>query len=249
MMSRLPIAVALLACCLMSVRSAPADARMPMPAPAVHDDFDHYTLALTWQPGFCIDGSCLPDTPHAPPIGIHGLWASLPRSLADRGIVNRQWWSKGCDYFHHSDAAPSLPVSVRHDLDATMPHTKSDLLRHEYDKHVQCFGFDPASFFRTELAMRDAVAATPFAADLIARTGQVATRDMLLASFARSFRTSWPRALQLQCHTDQSGRSVLAQLWITIRQDRVADFPAPGSLTNSPVPQDNCPDSFTVPGW
>jgi ribonuclease I len=249
MMSRLPIAVALLACCLMSVRSAPADARMPMPAPASHDDFDHYTLALTWQPGFCIDGSCLPDTPHAPPIGIHGLWASLPRSLADRGIVNRQWWSKGCDYFHHSDAAPSLPVSVRHDLDATMPHTKSDLLRHEYDKHVQCFGFDPTRFFQTELAMRDAVADSAFGHALVADRGREIGRADLIAGFADGFRARAPRALQLQCHADMSGRVVLTQLWITIRRDRVADFPAPGSLTDSPVPQDNCPERFAVPGW
>jgi ribonuclease I len=233
--------------------AAPAWARVPAITPAAHADFDHYTLALTWQPGFCLPGKagdgCTPDQPHGDPIGIHGLWASLPDSLAQRGITNPQWWSKGCDFFRHSDAAPALPVAVRQALDATMPHLTHDLLRHEYDKHVQCFGFDPTRFFQTELAMRDAVADSAFGHALVADRGREIGRADLIAGFADGFRARAPRALQLQCHADMSGRVVLTQLWITIRRDRVADFPAPGSLTDSPVPQDNCPERFAVPGW
>ncbi len=238
------------ACCLLMLAwSGAARAAVPPLNPAMHDDFDHYTLALTWQPGFCADGSCLDDTPRTPLIGLHGLWASLPRSLSDRGIVDRQWWGRGCDYFHRSRAYPSLPVGVRRALDATMPHTRGNLLRHEFDKHVQCMGYDTTGFFQTELAMRDAVAATPFATELAAHAGQSVSRDAVLAAFARSFRIDRPRALQLQCHNERSGQAVLAQLWITVRSDLLADFPAPSSLMDSPVPQDNCPASFTVPAW
>lgn len=239
----------LFACGLLLAAGGAARARVPDLQPAVHGDFDHYTLALTWQPGFCAEGSCLAATAHASPIGLHGLWASLPTSLSDRGISNPQWWAKGCDYFQHSDAAPALPVAVRQALAVAMPQTEHDLLRHEYDKHVQCFGFNTVTFFQTELAMRDAVMETPFASMLIARTGQQVARTDLLDAFAKSFRTDHPRALQLQCHVDHDGTTVLSQLWITIRHDRVADFPAPVSLTDSPVPQDNCPERFTVPGW
>ena len=35
-----------------------------------------------------------------------------------------------------------------------MPHLKHDLLRHEYDKRVQCFDLDAEKFFDTELQMR-----------------------------------------------------------------------------------------------
>lgn len=111
--------------------------------PAQHGDFAHYTFALTWQPGFCSTGAgCLSGQPHTALIGLHGLWASRPQALISRGISAPQWWSRGCDYFHHSDRAPRLSQAILEQLRAVMPHLKYSLLTHEYDKHVQCFGFD-----------------------------------------------------------------------------------------------------------
>jgi len=229
-----------------------ARAALPTPplVPAQHGDFDHYTFALSWQPGWCATGTgCRADQPRDQLIGIHGLWAGLPQSLIDRGLSRPQWWAKGCDYFQPSRARPALPPGLRHELAAVLPHTKGDILRHEYDKHVQCFGFDPVLFFRTELAMRDTVLATGFARDLQAHAGQSVAKEDLAASFSRSFRTSLPRAVQFQCGRDESGRTVLTQFWISIRSDALSRFPDARSLTNAPVPQDNCPARFDVPAW
>ena len=120
-----------------------------MLVPAVHGDFDHYTFALTWQPGICqTEEGCLPSQSHAPLIGLHGLWASLPSELASEGVVNQQWWSRGCDYYHHSSAAPPISPELTQKLEAVMPQFQHDLLVHEYDKHVQCFDFDPDDVLR-----------------------------------------------------------------------------------------------------
>jgi len=243
--------LSLLLACLMLFGGA-ARAALPTPplVPARHGDFDHYTFALSWQPGWCAtESGCEANQPHDQLIGIHGLWAGLPQSLMERGISRPQWWAKGCDEFEPSRARPTLPPSLRHQLADVLPHTKGDLLRHEYDKHVQCFGFDPVLFFRTELAMRDAVLANGFARDLQAQAGRTVAKEDLAASFARFFRTSLPRAVQFQCGQDGSGRTVLTQFWISIRSDALSRFPDPRALTNSPVPQDNCPAWFGLPAW
>ncbi|MCQ8278985.1 ribonuclease I [Acetobacteraceae bacterium KSS8] len=239
----------LLACTVLLAAPVAASARVPDLEPAQHRDFDHYTLALSWTPGFCAEGSCTAQTAQTLLIGLHGLWASLPDTLRDRGIQNREWWAKGCDYFHRSRAYPSLPVALRRRLAEIMPQTAHDLLRHEYDKHVQCFGFDTPEFFQTAIAMHDLVANSPFGEELVAESGKTVARTDLLAAFARDFHTDHPRALQLQCHVDHDGSAVLSQLWITVRHDKIADFPAPDSLMDSPVPQDNCPARFTVSSW
>ena len=180
-------------------------------APARHGTFGHYTFALTWQPGFCTTyGGCLRDQPHTVLIGLHGLWASRPRSLIDRRISAPQWWRRGCDYFHHSDRPPRLPRAMRSDLHRLMPHLRHGLLRHEYDKHVQCFGFDTRKFFATELHMRREVLDSPFGRYLSASAqGHDVRRAHLLHVFMRAFGTDQQSALQLRCARDRRGRMVL----------------------------------------
>ncbi|HZO94983.1 MAG TPA: hypothetical protein VFB22_14660 [Candidatus Baltobacteraceae bacterium] len=219
--------------------------------PAMYDDFRHYTLALTWQPGFCTTSSerCVAGQPRAPLIGLHGLWASRPQELIAENVPNRVWWRRGCDLFHHSDAAPPLSPAVARGIDAVMPHLPSSLLVHEYDKHVQCFEFDPNAFFATELAMRDAVDRSAFGAYLKRNVGRVVRHDDVVARFDEAFRVPNSTSLQLQCDRNDAGIQVLTQLWITIRRDRVAVFPAPSSLIDTETNQDTCPASFGIPGW
>ncbi|WP_406849962.1 hypothetical protein [Chromobacterium phragmitis] len=64
--------------------------------PARNGDFAHYTFALAWMPGFCQAGGegCLPDQNQSELIGLHGLWASEPQSLADKGVAVSQWWGR-----------------------------------------------------------------------------------------------------------------------------------------------------------
>ena len=216
-----------------------------------HGDFAHYTFALTWQPGFCsIDGGCLPDQPHSVLIGLHGLWASRPQSLIRRGISDPQWWSRGCDYYHHSDSAPRLPPAMLTRLNAVMPHLEHDLLTHEYDKHVQCLGFDAQTFFQTELSMRSAVADSAFGRYLtVSARGHDVRRADVIRAFTRDFGTDQSAALQLRCGRNPRRQVVLTQLWITLYKDALARFPRDDSFMNAPVPQHNCPARFNVPDW
>ena len=237
----------------LAVLGSPAYAALPGPLPVAtqHGDFRHDTLALTWQPGFCASGDgCLADQPHAPLIGLHGLWASRPSVLVRRGVTEQQWWVSGCDDLApHTDAAPALSAALHARLTAMMPHLAHDLLIHEYDKHVACFGFAPEAFFATALAMHDVVVLNPFASWLTGQAGRTVQHAEALAEFERDFHTSHPRAVQFQCERDHAGRMVLTQFWITLLPGRLADFSAPGTLIDAPIPQDTCPATFVVPNW
>jgi ribonuclease I len=130
-----------------------------------------------------------------------------------------------------------------------MPHVSGDLLKHEYDKHVQCFGFDAEAFFRTELIMRQSVADSALGAYLVQHVGQSIQHDQLVGVFKKTFGTDKSRALQLRCEHDRQGNIVLSQLWMTIRADRLDVFPDARSWMDAPESQDNCPSSFLLTGW
>ena len=220
-------------------------------APRRHGDFAHYTFALTWQPGFCTtDGGCMRGQPRKVLIGLHGLWASRPRGLIERGISAPKWWHRGCDLYHHSDRAPHLSQATVRALRAVMPHLERSLLRHEYDKHVQCFGFGAEAFFKTELRLRKRIIYSAFARYLKRQAkGRRVKRSRVMKAFMNAFGTRARRAVQLRCGTDQQGRHVLTQFWITFHADALRTFPQSATLMNAPIPQANCPAVFYVPNW
>ncbi|MDQ2680771.1 MAG: ribonuclease I [Candidatus Eremiobacteraeota bacterium] len=218
--------------------------------PLAHGTFAHYTFALTWQPGFCsVDEGCLSDQPTSPLIGLHGLWASRPRSLIAAGIAPQKWWQHGCGYYSRGEGPPKLDSALTTRLKRVMPHLRSSLLTHEYEKHVQCFAFNPSLFFTTELTMRDAVARSAFGHYLLRHIGTEITHADVVRNFKSAFHTTVARALQLQCGHSASGQPILTQLWFTIRADRLQAFPRPESLTQIPINQDSCPATFRVPDW
>lgn len=68
-----------------------------------YGDFDRYVLALSWQTGFC---QSMQDRNRSEPeecrlqqelsnkadfLTVHGLWPSLPKSIAARGVDERRW--------------------------------------------------------------------------------------------------------------------------------------------------------------
>lgn len=228
-----------------AIAGAQADSSL---SPQQHGDFGHYTLALTWQPGFCAEGSCAADQSHDVDIGLHGLWASRPQDLIARHIAAPQWWARGCDFYHHSDAAPQLDSAMKRHLKRVMPQLDPSLLTHEYDKHVQCFGFDPERFFATALDLRRRIAASPLGDWLRRHAGQRVARADIRAEFDRAFDTDQTDALQLRC-SGPHGARYLSQLWLTIPRTRLAAFPGDAGLMNAPIAQHNCPARFRLPGW
>jgi ribonuclease I len=237
-----------------------ASADMPHLVPAQYPDFDVYTFALTWQPGVCsvddgpllgpgLHDRCSADQAHTPLIGVHGLWPSMPQELIKTNVDVQQWFARGCDLLHHSDAPPALSGDLQAKLATAMPQLSSSLLTHEYDKHVQCFGFDPDQFFTTELLMRQAVAESAFGRYLVAHVGTTIARNDVHAAFEEAFATSDGRALQLECAPDGTGRQILTQFWITLHANAIGSFPAASALTHTPIDQDGCPDAFFIPSW
>lgn len=131
-----------------------------------------------------------------------------------------------------------------------MPRLRDSLLTHEYDKHVQCFGFDPQTFFVTELRMRSEVVDSAFGRYLTdTAQGREVKRADVIQAFMRAFDTDQSSSLQLRCGPNAAGHMVLTQLWITLHKDALARFPRNGALMNAPIAQDNCPARFQVPGW
>ncbi|AWN17265.1 ribonuclease I [Salinisphaera sp. LB1] len=242
---RIRIAIATFVLAVAVVATAQADSPL---APKKHADFGHYTLALTWQPGFCAEGQCAADQNHDVRLGLHGLWASRPQDLISRGVAARQWWSRGCDFYHHSDAAPQLDRATRRHLERVMPQLDRSLLTHEYDKHVQCFDFDTQRFFATELGLRQRIADSPLGDWLRQHAGQRVARANLRAEFDRAFDTSKTQALQLRCSGPYDSR-YLSQLWLTIPRAHLAEFPQDAGLMQAPIAQHNCPAHFRVPAW
>lgn len=242
---RIHLAIATVLIALASV--APAQADSPL-SPNKHGDFGHYTLALTWQPGFCAEGQCDANQNHDIHIGLHGLWASRPQDLISRGIAAQQWWSRGCDFYHHSEAAPQLDGPTQRNLERVMPQLDPSLLTHEYDKHVQCFDFDTRQFFATELDLRQRIAGSPLGDWLRKHAGQRVARADVLAEFDRAFDTRKTEALQLRCSGPDDSR-YLSQLWFTIPRTHLAEFPQDTGLMKAPIAQHNCPAQFRVPGW
>ncbi len=94
--------------------------------------------------------------------------------------------------FEHADAPPPVDAALKQRLDALMPHFSQDLLTHEYDKHVACFKFDPTTFFRTELAMHDAVVASSFGRYLLQHDGDDGAHADVIDAFRTAFATPAP---------------------------------------------------------
>ncbi|GBR07880.1 ribonuclease T2 family protein [Asaia siamensis] len=218
--------------------------------PLAHGDFDHNTLALTWQPGFCsAGGGCTSDQPRQSLVGLHGLWASEPHSLEAQNVPVERWWREGCGLFVPDAPPPVLDNAMLQTLGEIMPHTNPSLLTHEWVKHGACFGYDPGVFFAKASALQSRFSRSPMMAFLAARAGTVVGHDEVLAFFRTATGATQPRALQLRCETDQAKRVVLTQLWFTLDPKRMGQFPSAGSYLDSPQMQDNCPASFWLKNW
>lgn len=237
-------------------------------APQNYGDFDSYVLALSWQTGFCQSqhdrGNREPDecrlqkepVQKSDYLTVHGLWPSLPKSIAARGVDNNRWMRYGCA----SRPVPNMPeakasrkcaagetglsLEMANKLNAVMPGSggTSCLERYEYAKHGVCFGFDPDAWFGTMVRMNQEVKQSPLGTFLADNYGKRVSRRDFDAAMATSWGESSIKAVKLSC---SGNPSYLTELQFTLNAGSVNAPLSSLSFRQQPHPG-NCGESFVI---
>lgn len=204
------------------------------------EGFDHYTLALTWHPGFCDTHSRPPEECRERQAGqgfvLHGLWPSLPERFARDGVDRPQWWREGCFIeeprgdggFCRAHPPFQLPVPLVEALDEGMPGRASCLDRYQYAKHAACLALDAEDYFAASLTLLERVNASAFADFVVLNQGGEVARNELIGAFEAAFGRDTGRALRLECRG--RGNRRLSEVRIGIAVDQLSDFPDAESL-------------------
>ncbi|WP_372609371.1 ribonuclease I [Halomonas sp.] len=223
--------------------SAPSAAADPL-ARLEAEGFDHYTLALTWHPGFCESRSNPPRECRDPSLYqgsrqgfvLHGLWPSLPERFAAEGVDRRRWWEEGCflerpradGSFCRAHPPFGFLAPLDDALDEAMPGRESCLDRYQYAKHAACLSLPEDDYFAASLALLQAVNESAFGAYVVLNQGGEVYRRDLVGAFEAAFGEGTARALRLECRG--RGNRLLTEVRIGIDIDHLADFPAAQSL-------------------
>lgn len=255
----LGIATAMLS--LTSVCAAPLE-------PKQYGDFDRYVLALSWQTGFCQSlhsrGGREPDEcrlqkeipQKADFLTVHGLWPSLPKSIAAHGVDDKRWMRFGCA----TRPVPNMPeakvsqkcsaaetgvsLEIANKLNAVMPGAggSSCLERYEYAKHGICFGFDPDALFGTLVRMNDEVKHSAVGLFLAENYGKSVSRSDFDAAVARAWGAQSVKAVKLNC---DGNPAYLTEVQIAIDARAVNAPLSAQSLRAQPHPG-NCGKDFII---
>lgn len=217
-------------------------------------DFDHFTLAVLWQPGLCASHdvlsspACRKVTSPQAAINrqwtLHGLWASLPKDLQTRGLKAVDWWKYGCYWYQPNHRIPSkfcdnpslkLQKSLTAALTESMPATEICLDRHEYYKHAECFGFDQNTFFEQALELLKRLNESRFTSYIRSHRGKRISIDALKKAYQKSFGLKTADSLELRCGTNPKTRKndILTQAWIALRKDKLTHFPEKGAFLSA----------------
>ncbi|WP_437888922.1 ribonuclease I [Phytobacter sp. V91] len=233
-----------------------------------YPDFDHYVLALSWQTGFCQSlhdrGSPEPDECRLQKeherkqdfLTVHGLWPSLPKSIAARGVDNNRWLRYGCA----SRPVPNMPeakasrkcaggetglsLEMANKLNAEMPGAggKSCLERYEYAKHGVCFGFDPDAWFGVMVRMNQEMKHSAVGTFLADNYGKSVSRRDFDAAMSRAWSEKSIKSVKLICSGNQAR---LTELQFTLDAGVINNPLSPRSFTSQPHPG-NCGNTFII---
>lgn len=233
-----------------------------------YSDFDSYVLALSWQTGFCQSqhdrGSREPDecrlqkepTQKSDYLTVHGLWPSLPKSIAARGVDNNRWMRYGCA----SRPVPNMPeakasrkcaagetglsLEMANKLNAVMPGAggTSCLERYEYAKHGVCFGFDPDAWFGVMVRMNQEVKQSPLGAFLADNYGKRVSRRDFDAAVAKSWGDNSIKSVKLSC---SGNPAYLTELQFRLDAAKINAPLSTQSFRPQPHPG-NCGDAFVI---
>lgn len=243
------------------VTSAPLEARK-------YADFSHYTLALSWQTGFCqsqydrykkesnICKKQQYSTDKRSYITVHGLWPSLPGSISAWGVDETRWIRYGCSARPLPDMpqvnaankcnAPVTGISleVASKLADVMPAAGGDscLERYEYAKHGACFGFNSNDYFDTMVRLSNEVKQQTLGHFIQQHYGQVITREAFNDAVKESWGEEAVKAIKLNCYGNPS---YLTDIHIAVRADKI-NLPLHHASFASQQDEGNCGNTFRL---
>lgn len=236
--------------------------------PKRFSDFNHYVLALSWQTGYCQSqyerhnqesNFCKNQQDSVDKrsfLTVHGLWPSLPTSVAARGVDEKRWFRYGCS----TRPAPNMPIvkssnkcsapvtgislEVASKLADIMPAAggESCLERYEYAKHGACFDFNANDYFDTMVRLSNEVKHQALGQFIQQYYGQVVTR----AAFNQAIKESWGenavKAVKLSC---DGNPAYLTEIQLTLRASKINLPLHDGSFDIQKHPG-NCGETFRL---
>ncbi|MBL8573876.1 MAG: hypothetical protein JNM13_09385 [Hyphomicrobiaceae bacterium] len=220
------------------------------PAP----DFDHYVLALSWQPAFCETHANKPECRAldaadfaASNLVLHGLWPNdaLAEEPAYCGVAaseratdeSGQW----CEL-----PPPGADREIESALQDLMPGAASCLDRHEWLKHGTCSGLDADAYFAASARLTEGFQATRLAGVLRHSVGREIPLIRLVEAFRLDFGAEAGAALTITCRRS-GGRAYLAEIRVALRRDAVDRALAADSLyLAGDPPRGGCPRNVVI---
>lgn len=235
----------------------PAAATVPAPpVPAANEPvrFDHYTLALTWTPTFCLTlpdkTKCMPRDPgrfEARNLVLHGLWPSReddPRHTYAYCGVDEE--TRGLDKFPTWCRLGPLELSEAtwEDMRVVMPGSSNCLERHEWYKHGVCSGLGADAYYAASLALAREINATRFGRRISESIGETVEVSDLLAAFEEDFGPGSRRSVVLLCKKDTDK---LLEVLIYLKKSLPSDGPRADRLYQPQAPAlGTCPGAVRI---
>jgi len=231
-------------------------------------DFSYYVLALSWQTGYCQSQyerhnkepiQCKNQQDSADKrsfLTVHGLWPSLPASIAAQGVDEKRWMRYGCS----TRPVPNMPVvkasnkcsapvtgislEVASKLADVMPAAGGDSCfeRYEYAKHGVCFGFNSNDYFDTMVRLSNQVKQQALGKFIQQNYGQVVTRTEFEHAVEESWGKNAVKAVKLICHGNPA---YLTEIQLTLKADKINLPLHDGSFAAQKHPG-NCGISFRL---
>jgi ribonuclease T2 len=151
--------------------------------------FSYYILALSWSPSYCADADMAAREPRQCgrdrrfSFVVHGLWPQKERG-----------WPQDCP-----SAWREVPPALKASMLDLMP--SPGLIAHEWEKHGQCSGLSPQSYFALTRRVRESIVIPP-AYVAPARTLMVSGTEVERA-FAAANPGFTPAAIAVQCRENR----------------------------------------------
>jgi ribonuclease T2 len=217
-------------------------------------EFDHYVLALSWQPAFCERNAEKPecqaldagDFAASNPV-LHGLWPSARdgdhpaycgiAAAARDADEARQW----CEL-----PAPGADRQTQAQIERLMPGSESCLDRHEWLKHGTCSGLAADAYFEVSARLTEDFQATRLADLLRRNVGKEIPLPALIEGFEAEFGADSAAALIVTCRSS-GGRTHLAEIRLALRLDSI-DKPLSGNslFLEAPKLEGGCPGRVLI---